>query len=582
MQDKRPSSALQRLPGWLLWLLVAVYALPGLLGRDPWKSEDAIGFGQAITMATGSVQHWATPNIAGVAIAEEGPLTLWVGALFGKVWHETGGSPRWLDDAIRLGYAVWLVLLAWTIWETAFRLAKRPELQPPDPLGLAPGRLEYARTVADASVLCLLATLGLLLRSHQTVAEVGELLGIALILLAAVRSLDRPITAGWGLGAGMLVTVLARGWVHGLWVVAALLIGSMAHPSLRFGLGHRLARAFIVLGVGWAAWSVWVTNMPYGDQWLQHWWEWNFNQFSGPSLNHLTSELPSDLKTGVWFLWPLWPLSVWAVWHHRHKMDSAGLRIPLAAVAGIVLSLGFLSDNQESELFPLIAPLSLLGALGLATLRRALISLIDWFALTVFTSASLLIWLGYSAMTFGVPAQISRNFSKLAPGFTPVTVPMEVAVALLATGVWIGLVTWRVKTHPRAVWRAMVLSAGGTTLVWLLLMTLWLPYINYGKTYQNVAKSLALAIGENTDCVATRNLGLAQRASFVYFGGLQVRKDAFLRKNLRAEECGWLLVQDNPDPASALEVKTDRWEYIWEGRRISDRSERFRLFKRLP
>ena len=563
-----------------MWLLVLTFALPGLIARDPWRAEDAIGFGIASTMVEGSAQSWATLNVYGVSVAEEGPLGFWVGAAFGKVWLALGGAPNWLDDAIRLSSALWIVLLAWTLWETAYRLAKRPELQPPDPLGITPGRLEYARTVADASVLCLLATLGLLLRSHQTVAELPELLGIALIMLGAVRSLDRPITAGWGLGAGLLVTVLSRGWVHGIWVLLALLASALTLPTLRFGLGHRLARAVVVIGAGWILWSMWVGQTTSGNNWLQAWWQWNVSQFHWPSLSSLAEDSLRGLKTGVWFLWPIWPLSLWAIWHFRDRLTSASMRIPLSAALATLVSVIFLSENDETELFPAIVPLCLLGAIGLTTLRRALISLIDWFALTVFTSAGLLIWLGYTAMSFGVPDQIARNFAKLAPGFTARIIPVEIAVALIATLVWIWIVKWRVQTHPRAVWRALVLSASGTTLVWLLLMTLWLPYINYGKTYQGVALTIQNVIGENKECVATRHLGLAQRASFAYFGQLNFRRDSYLRKNAKLEECGWLLVQGSVEPNPPTYFADNLWELVWQGRRTTDKTERFSLYRR--
>ena len=34
-----------RLPRWIPLLFCAVYVLAGLFGRDPWRTDDAIGFG---------------------------------------------------------------------------------------------------------------------------------------------------------------------------------------------------------------------------------------------------------------------------------------------------------------------------------------------------------------------------------------------------------------------------------------------------------------------------------------------------------------------------------------------------------
>ena len=41
----------------------------GLFGRDPWRTDDAAGFGIALTMFTGTSIDWLVPNIEGVLVA---------------------------------------------------------------------------------------------------------------------------------------------------------------------------------------------------------------------------------------------------------------------------------------------------------------------------------------------------------------------------------------------------------------------------------------------------------------------------------------------------------------------------------
>src|ERR1700756_5825424 len=48
------ASATSALPRWLLLTICIVFAAFGLFGRDPWKNEDAAGFGVMWTMAGGS------------------------------------------------------------------------------------------------------------------------------------------------------------------------------------------------------------------------------------------------------------------------------------------------------------------------------------------------------------------------------------------------------------------------------------------------------------------------------------------------------------------------------------------------
>ena len=75
------AAATLALPRWALYALGLLYILPGLIGRELWK-DDASGFGIMWTMAHGSLNDWLLPNIAGLPVADEGPLAFW----FGAVW----------------------------------------------------------------------------------------------------------------------------------------------------------------------------------------------------------------------------------------------------------------------------------------------------------------------------------------------------------------------------------------------------------------------------------------------------------------------------------------------------------------
>src|SRR3954471_24984910 len=76
-----PAAATLALPRWALFALGLLYILPGLIGREPWKNDDAASFGIMWTMAQGGWQDWLLPNIAGLPMTDEGPLAFWLGAL---------------------------------------------------------------------------------------------------------------------------------------------------------------------------------------------------------------------------------------------------------------------------------------------------------------------------------------------------------------------------------------------------------------------------------------------------------------------------------------------------------------------
>lgn len=578
-----------RLSRRLLWGLILLYILPGLFARAPWKPDDAAGFGQSYTFSQLPFSEWALSSIGDRLYVEGGLLAAWLAGLLGKLAMAVSLPHQWLDDAMRLGNVFWLILAGWALWNTTYRLAKRVELQPEDPLGAAPTRVDYARAVADASVLCLLGTLGLLVRSHMQVPEVAELAGLSLMLLGAVRSLDRPIGAGWMLGAGISIAFFARGWAHWLPFLLLLLLSSTTHSALRFGLMRRMTRAAAVFAVVFGMWFIWLMNQPSGEIWWNAWNEWNMRRFLllDPSKSFDLAALVLTLKTLSWFLWPVLPMACWTIWRYRTALSEPALRIPLAAALGGVVVLVITNPADEANYFPLLAPLSVLAAIGLSTMRRGLISLIDWFAVLWFTFAAVMVWLGWTAATFGFPAKIAAKFEKLSPGYVPDVVGLELALALLASFAWLRLIVWRTASGSRALWRPMVLSSGGVILLWLLMMTLWIPRIDYAKSFKTLGDGLTRAVAEHPhapgqECVADYNLGYAQRATLQYHS-----KVTFIRKAPYRDvpSCDYLLIQDearkNLPAQKAFEDKAaGQWQLVWTGRRNSDRREVFFLYAR--
>jgi 4-amino-4-deoxy-L-arabinose transferase-like glycosyltransferase len=567
-----PAAATLALPRWALFALGLLYILPGLIGRDPWKNDDAASFGIMWTMAQGGWQDWLLPNVAGLAMPDEGPLAFWIGALGIKL------SGWLLGDVLgaRVGTVAIFLLGVLSLWYATFNLGRRQDAQP---LRLAfggqPEPNDFGRTLADAAVLINHGCLGLLLHSHESTSEALQVSLTALLLYRAVRYMEGPSLRNAAL-AGMALGLLTlnRGWVTPAFLTLALLVCTR---FLEYPLGRSLRDLGVALAVGAAIAALWLLPaqllQPYGKSPLAAWQAWNLDQIGVISL----LSLRFFLRVGLWFFWPAWPFAGWAVWAWRRQRHVLHIVVPLTFVTmGALLTL-FHPNPEQGQLLVLLPPLAIMAAFGLLTMKRGAINAIDWFSVMVLTLGAAVIWIFWFAKLTGWPAKAAKNALKLMPGFQPELGLLAFLVAAAATCGWIALVHWRISRQPAVLWRAVVLSSGGLILIWILLMTLFLPDMNYSKSYASVARQIAQKLPPKVDCIET-NVGPAQRASFAYYAQLPFT-------GVPGGRCQLLLLQDSVKLRDDREIlpqyRGKQWQLLWEGRRPADREERFRLYRRV-
>ncbi|MDZ4253358.1 MAG: hypothetical protein U1A72_12395, partial [Sulfuritalea sp.] len=271
------------------------------------------------------------------------------------------------------------------------------------------------------------------------------------------------------------------------------------------------------------------------------------------------------LELLAWAAWPTLPLALWALWLERRHLLEAQTALPLAAT--LVALLAFFSDApRPTALMPALLPLTLLAATGAGRLRRGAANAFDWFGMMTFTLVAALIWLGGISMLTGEPARVAKNFTKPAPGFIAEVSPLIIVLAIAVSVAWIAVM---LRT-PRSPWRAAARWSVGLTTVWMLLMLLMLPWIDYGKSYRSVSANFRQALGSHPGCIARRGLGLAQRASFDYFNGIRTIGGS------RAKDCRYLIMQTAP----GTEKDLSGWTLMRETSRPGDKGERLRLYRR--
>jgi hypothetical protein len=535
----------RRLPRIPLLLLCATYLMPGLVGRDPWRNADVTAFGQMVAIADGRTSWWA-PMLGGVP-ADTALLPHWLGALF------IAATSSVLDPALaaRIPFALLLALTLALVWYTTMHLARTEAAQPvPFAFGGEAEPVDYARAMADGAVLALIATLGLLQLGHETTPELAQLCATALFL--------------YGLAAAPFRTWLAR-----LAVLAALpLLAGSGAPSMALaaGLGGTLicASSRYPQVRSFAVWVVAATLASAGLAQVLGAWRWR-------ALGLAPADLPAIARQWLWFLWPAWPLALWTLWRWRRQLSYRHLSVPLVVVV-VALGASLAMAGSDRALMLALPGLAVLAAFALPTLTRSAAAAMDWFSMFFFSLCATTIWVIYTSMQTGVPAQPAANVARLAPGFESRFSWIALLAAAAGTVAWLWLVRWRTGRHREALWKSLVLPAGGVALCWLLLMTLWLPLLDYARSPRPLVARLATHIPHGA-CIAAPGLSPASVAALEHFGRWRV--DA--RPSAPEAGCDYLLrvARGRPLPAAPA-----GWDFVAQARRPTDRDEITLVYRR--
>ena len=550
-------NAVSPLPRWALLLLCIAYVVPGFVGRDPWKNADVTAFGYMLELAQGRTP-WLAPLLGGMPPETEGLLPYWLGAWAMQI------APSWLsaEMAVRIPFAALLALTLIATWYGVYYLARSPGAQPVAfAFGGEAPPLDYARAIADGALLALIACLGLAQLSHETTSYLVQLSCTALLFFAVAAMPHRTVAPAVALVVGLLGLTLA-----GAPALAAMLgVGSMALVVLAPGSStdRRWPWALGLLAVTLlAAWAAWALDL----------WRW---RIVGGAAGG--KEWQSLVRLLIWFGWPAWPLALWTLWRWRKQIVSRqGHRHLLLPLGFTVVSIAATLTTQPADRALLLGlpALAALAAFALPTLRRSVGALIDWFTLLFFTVSALAIWVIWIAMQTGVPAKPAANVAKLAPGFVPQFSALALVVALAATVGWCGLVWWRASRNRAPIWKSLVLPAGGAALGWVLLMTLWLPLLDYARSYTPQVRSVLAAMGPEPGCIQTVGLSRAQVAALQYHGQLSLQRAGL------QDECQWLLADIASWPASERMVNAALWELKATLPRPTDKNDHLLLLRR--
>jgi hypothetical protein len=536
------------MPRWALVLFCAAYVLPGLFGRDPWRSADATAFGYMLSIAEGR-SPWTAPSIAQLA-ADSALLPYWLGAGFIQLL-----SPG-VDPALaaRLPFAALLGVVLMLTWYSTYHLARTEAAQPiPFAFGGEANPVDYARAIADGAVLAVIASLGLLQLGHETTPELLQLASVGLFLYALAASPYRGLQAKLAMLTA-LPALAASGapsmaLAMGLCAIAVCSFSSYEQVR-RFALWV-LVSALLACAVG-VALNAWGWRMGGYLDW---------------------SKLAGVLKQWAWFLWPAWPLAALTVWRWRKYWRNRHISIPLSCLLVCLVS-NVAMGGSDRALMLGVPALAMLAAFALPTLRRATSSAMDWFSVFLFTGGALLLWVHYVAQQTGVPIKPAANMARLTPGYEPSFSALGLTLGLVGTAAWLGLVVWRTGRNRHPLWKSLVLPAGGVALCWLLLATLLISPVNYARSDRALVQRIAAHVPTGT-CVIGSGVSRALLASLEYMGGMRVEAAPGASAT---SNCEFLLRAEGS--RSVRETLDANWVSVVQVHRPSEKDDRIGIYRR--
>jgi 4-amino-4-deoxy-L-arabinose transferase-like glycosyltransferase len=526
--------------------------VPGLVGRDPWKADEAYSFGLVLNMV--QTGDFVVPTLGSDPFMEKPPIFYITSAFFTKLFS----PPLEMHVAARASCVFYMLLAL-----AAVGLSSR-EVNGPGTGWLA--------------ALLLIGSVGLVHTAHMLMTDVSLVAGYALGLYGLLLGARMPWVGGLICGTGAGLALLSKGLIG----PGALGVTVLCLPL--FKSWRWKAYAQLLGGIGLAV-LPWLTIWPLAlyrrspTLFMEWFWDNNLGRFLGKSA--IAGDKPTSrfFYFGVLLVFglPSLPLAVWRLWKGLESRQAGSPllqdpRLPTVVLASVVL-FGVLSSSwQKRSLYatPLLAPLAILGAGGLRCgipdrAARMLNCGLAW----LFSTAAFIFWFAWLAQFTGWPPMALSRIHAVLPDYLPSFHVTEFLVALLATAGWTALLL----RHQRAADFLAIHWASGAALLYLLVMTLWLPVVNGNMTYRRDFDGLRKTLGTDPGVISSRNLGEPQRAMIHYYAGIKP-----LREETRGKvDCRWMLIEGVDHEGERPQPPDKNWHLAWKGRH---HRELFCLYRR--
>ncbi len=520
----------------LLILLCAIWLLMGLIGHHPWKpfESDAISTIKNV-IDTGNL---LAPVSASNDQLSSPPLYYLSAALTSQALSNILPG----HDAARVVTGLWMLITLLMIGMT--------------------GRELWGKGFGRQTSFIFISSIGLVIAAHTLTPEVSALTGIATGFYALALAKRRPYRASAFLSAGMTIAFLSNGILpFSILILTSLILPCLFSDWRNRSYGKVIGIAILIaisISVCWM-WLFYQETPALFNAW------WSKSTMLADESLHLYF-----VNLLLWYAWPSLPLALWAIWRYRAELfHERKFQLSITFFCVALLLLGIYGESKDIYAMPLLVPLTAVAGGSIETLRRGAAGALNWFGLILFGFLGFLIWLGWGAMMSGNPAKLKERLIFLS-GLTKLDFSIiSFSIASAMTLIFL-FAAFRSKHSNRS---AATNWAIGMTFVWTLLMTLWLPMIDSARSYGDAFMSLKKGLPTQYTCINSENVGSAQRDLLYYYANIKT----YPIQSGQHINCDLFLIQDERKPKKIN--LGNEWQEIWEGKRISERKESFRLFQ---
>ena len=504
-----------------LIVFASIYIIFGLFDHSPWRPLETETF--SIFADIFFNNNIIAPNLASNQGFGHAHLYELLGAIFSKIFFFL--EPH---NAARLSNILWIFITMLSIGLTNRELR-----------GFGYGR---------QSNVIFLSSVGLFITIHSFNYEIAILTSSALSLYAFSLSQRRPFRASILLGTALTIGIFTKGLFFYLSIFAIT-------ASLALLPNWNTKRLFIFSSIGFLCsaiiLSIWLFLLSsYAPE--------SMDQYLNQSFNPLTQNFKYYLVNLLWFAWPAIPLFFWTLFKEIDTFFKfKRTNLPIIFIFWFLILLASESSINQTKLMILLPAISILASSSIDSLQRGASGALNWFGILIFSSITLILWIGWFAFHVGIPFKLHERMLYLSGNLIPELNLINFLLALTFLSLWIFSLLKNKLTN-----RSTITNwALGFTLGWVTITLLWFPMIenrkNYGQIYQSIEE---LNISKK-DCLSSDYLNASHIDLIFYYTRLSIKTQTY--------SCAYTIGYTNLSRGSEL-IKNNK-NILWKVQMPNDR-----------